>query len=187
MSDRDRLPPRQKAVPQARVINIATPPQFDPQTWTLEVDGLVERPLRLSWQELLDRVDYDAASDFHCVEGWSVLGVRWEGVRLGTLLAEAGVKPEARFIFIECSEGYTTSVPVEDGDDPDVVLAVKQDGRWLEPENGRPVRLVVPHRYAYKAAKFVSRITLLAEDRLGYWELRGYHNEADPWKEQRRA
>lgn len=185
MESRAKLPPGQRAIPETRKINLGFNPRFDPERWNLEVTGLVERPLKLSWEEFTERIDYQGKSDFHCVEGWSVLDVEWEGVRLKSLLDEAGVKPEARFVYVESEDGYSTNFPLSDADDPNVVLAVKQDGRWLTPDEGQPVRLVTPQRYAYKAAKFVRKITLLAEDRPGYWETRGYHNEADPWQEQR--
>jgi len=187
VGSKPKLPPGQRAIAETRKINLGHNPPFDPESWNLEVTGLVETPLKLSWDEFRGRVDYRGKSDLHCVEGWSVLDIEWEGVRLSTLLEQAGVKPEARFVFVESDDGYSTSFPLSDADEADVALVIKQNGEWLTPDEGRPVRLVVPHRYAYKAAKFVRRIVLVAEDRPGYWETRGYHNEADPWKEQRKA
>jgi DMSO/TMAO reductase YedYZ molybdopterin-dependent catalytic subunit len=126
-------------------------------------------------------------SDFHCVEGWSVLDVAWQGVRFADAADLASPTERARFATIGCDGGYTTSLPLADLMRPDVLLAWGIDGEELTPEHGFPLRLIVPHKYAYKAAKWVRWMRFTHEQELGYWEQRGYSNSADPWKEERRS
>ncbi|MGD2175827.1 MAG: molybdopterin-dependent oxidoreductase [Candidatus Brocadiaceae bacterium] len=183
----DPLPPGQHAVAELRVINLGIQPAFDPDTWRLEVAGLVETPLQLSWQDFLDLPQVERVSAFHCVEGWSVLKCRWEGVLFGTLMEAAAVKPDARFVCVESRDDYSTNMPLEVAMDDDVLLARRLNGEPLPQAYGGPLRLIVPKRYAYKSAKWVRRIELLRDDRLGYWELRGYSNTADPWTNDRGA
>lgn len=187
MSRRTDLPPRQRAIESLPVLHQGGIPEFDPRTWAFRVWGLVERPLRLAYDELRALPAKEVVADVHCVEGWSVLDTRWEGVAPGELLRTAKPKPEARFVLVHCEGGYTTNLPLEALLGDDVVLAWRLNGEELSPEHGWPLRLVVPSRYFYKSAKWVRGLELLAEDRPGYWEQRGYHWNADPWKEERFA
>jgi DMSO/TMAO reductase YedYZ molybdopterin-dependent catalytic subunit len=124
-------------------------------------------------------------ADIHCVTTWSKLDTIWEGVLFREFIQPAQVKPEARFVMVHCEAGFTTSLPLEVLMDDDVLLAYRYDDLPLTPEHGYPLRLVVPKKYFWKSAKWVRGLELLAQDRLGFWEVRGYHNGADPWKEER--
>ena len=183
----DRLPPGQRTVPELRYISLGVQPAFDPEKWHLEVGGLVETPLRFSWQQYLELPRVESVSDFHCVEGWTVPDCRWEGVLFCTLAQKAGAKPDAQFVYVECEDGYTTNMPLDVAMDEDVLLADGLNGETLPERYGGPVRLIVPKKYAYKSAKWVRRIEFVPGDRLGYWEQRGYSNTADPWTEDRFA
>jgi DMSO/TMAO reductase YedYZ molybdopterin-dependent catalytic subunit len=162
-------------------------PSFDPATWDLRVEGAVERPRRLTYAEVRGLPLTASTSDFHCVEGWSVLNCAWEGVRVAVLCDLVTPLPEGRFVTVGCDGGYTTSLSIEDVLRPDVLLAWGVDGEELDPAHGFPLRLVVPHKYVYKAAKWVRWLRFTEEKELGYWEARGYHDNADPWREERRA
>jgi DMSO/TMAO reductase YedYZ molybdopterin-dependent catalytic subunit len=124
-------------------------------------------------------------ADIHCVTTWSKLDTKWEGVLFRELMDSVEVNPEARFVMVHCEQGFTTSVPLEVLMDDDVLLAYRYDDQSLTPEHGYPLRLVVPKKYFWKSAKWVRGLELMAQDRLGFWEVRGYHNSADPWKEER--
>jgi DMSO/TMAO reductase YedYZ molybdopterin-dependent catalytic subunit len=160
-------------------------PTFDPRRWLFRMWGLVERPLQLTYDELQALPVREVVADLHCVEGWSVSDTRWEGVAPGELLGMARPMPQAAFVLVHCDGGYTTNLPLEALLKDNVVLAWRLNGEELRPEHGWPLRLVVPSRYFYKSAKWVQGLELLAEDRPGYWEQRGYHWNADPWKEER--
>jgi DMSO/TMAO reductase YedYZ molybdopterin-dependent catalytic subunit len=149
------------------------------------VDGEVEKRLKLGWEDFLKLPMVVSVSDFHCVEGWSVLDCRWEGVRFREIVNLVQPKASERFVVFECLDGYTTSLVLSDLMGDDVVLAYKLDGKALEPGLGFPVRLVVPGKYAYKSALWVSRVTFSVEKVLGYWEKRGYSDTADVWKNDR--
>jgi len=184
---RDRLPPRQRAVAGLRYISLGIQPTFDSEQWRLEVGGLVESPLRLSWQEYLDLPRVRSVADFHCVEGWTVPECRWEGVLFGAIAEAVKPHPDVHFVYVESEDGYSTNMPFDVAMDDDVLLADRLNGEPLPEKFGGPVRLVVPKKYAYKSAKWVRRIEFISEDRPGYWELRGYSNTADPWTNDRLA
>lgn len=185
-SPRDpRLPPGQGWVEELIEYSAGGRPPIDEKDWRLAIDGLVEKPLSFSWDEFQSLPHADFVVDFHCVTSWSVKDATWRGVRLGDLLDRAGAKAEARFVFAECYGGYSTNFPLATARRPDVILADGYRGKPLPRMFGGPLRLVVPPLYAYKSAKWVNRITLLPEDRRGFWEENGYSNLADPWKEQR--
>lgn len=181
----ERLPPGQYQMEELPVLHVGSAPDFDQAGWTFEVYGLVEKPLKLSWRDFLSLPSRRSVSDFHCVEGWSRLDNEWEGVSFRTICEMVKPMLEARFCTIECVGGYTTSLPIGDMMEEDVLLAYKLDGKELSPDHGGPLRLVVPKKYAYKSAKWVRRIKFTREQELGYWEKRGYSNTADPWMEER--
>jgi len=166
-------------------LDLGIVPRFDPTTWDFRVDGEVDRPLRFTYKEFTALPTVQVTSDFHCVTGWSTFDNVWTGVSLRELAARSMIRPSARFATFSCGDGYTTSHPLDVLFDRDVLLAWSHDGRALPIEHGGPVRLVVPKRYAYKSAKWVRQVTFTAEEELGYWEVRGYSNTADPWKEDR--
>jgi DMSO/TMAO reductase YedYZ molybdopterin-dependent catalytic subunit len=158
----------------------ATMPTFDRTYWRLDVDGLVERPLRLTYDELRALPRTVEVRDFHCVTGWSVENVRWTGVRLSDLFERVRPQFPARGVrFVSDESPYEDSLTIEQASLPDVLLAYEMDGKPLAREHGAPVRLVMPRMYGYKSVKWVSRIELVREAQPGYWELRGY--DADAW------
>ncbi|HLE02916.1 MAG TPA: sulfite oxidase-like oxidoreductase [Dehalococcoidia bacterium] len=185
--DPSRLPPGQHLVRDLPVLHLGSVPRFDPRTWDLRVEGEVEEPLRFSWAEFLALPRVVRKSDVHCVTGWTRLDNDWEGVLFQTLADLARPRPEARFVTIEAEAGYFTSLPLDDLLREDVLLAYRLDGKDLAPEHGWPLRLVVPHKYIYKSAKWVRAIRFTREQEPGFWEQRGYSNSADPWKEERYA
>lgn len=162
-------------------------PRFDPDTWRFTVMGLVERPLTLSYWEFLKLPHVEVTSDIHCVTRWSRLDNVWEGVLFRTIADMVGPLPEAEFVFFRCMVPYSVNLPLEACLDDDVLFAHTHDGLPLTPQHGWPLRLVVPKRYFWKSAKWVNGVELMEKDKLGYWEKLSYHNEGDPWKEQRRS
>jgi len=180
-----RMPPGQhKAVGWPR-LDLGIIPPFDPKTWTLKVDGLVERPTTLTWEQFVALPTVSVTADFHCVTGWSTFDNDWEGVGFRAIVDLVRPRPGARSVVVTCGDGYTTNLPLEVLLDDDVLLADRHGGRPLTLEHGAPVRLVVPKKYAWKSAKWVRQITFLDRDEPGYWEVRGYSNTADPWKQDR--
>lgn len=180
-----RLPPGQVKTDKWPVLHYGSVPRVDLATWDFAVDGLVDRPQRWTWEEFGRLPRAQVKSDIHCVTRWSRYDNLWEGVSVRSLLAQAGVKSEARFVVIHAEQGFTANLPLPELDRDDVLLADKHDGAPLTPDHGWPLRLVVPHRYFWKSAKWVRRIELVAQDQPGFWERNGYHNDADPWKEER--
>ena len=182
-----RLPPGQQAVDDLPTLHVGPVPAFDAATWDLRFEGEVRNPQRLAYGQVRALPSLIAVSDFHCVEGWSRLDCAWEGVRFSDLCDLVSPTERARFVTVGCENEYTTSLPLEDMLHPDVLLAWGLDGAELPPEQGFPLRLVVPHKYAYKSAKWVRWIRFTYDQELGYWEQRGYSDSADPWREERRA
>jgi DMSO/TMAO reductase YedYZ molybdopterin-dependent catalytic subunit len=186
-----KLPPGQSAVQRILRWGIDHPgitsanPKIKLETYTLTVDGEVEKPVRLNWKEFATLPSVVSVSDFHCVEGWSVLDCRWEGVRISEI--ERLVKPEqtARAVTFECADSYRTSLFREELAADDVLLAYKLNGEMLEEGIGFPVRLIVPSKYAYKSALWVTRLTFTRGKEQGFWERRGYSDSADVWKNDR--
>ncbi|MGZ3619483.1 MAG: sulfite oxidase-like oxidoreductase [Candidatus Binataceae bacterium] len=180
-----RVPPGQHLVEDFPVLSYGPTPRFNPQKWDFRVLGLVEEQLRFSYQEFRALPLSRQRADFHCVTTWSKLDNLWEGVRVVDLMTRVRLKPEARYVVVHCDGGYTTNLPLEEFVDEDVMLAWRHDGRDLEPDHGWPLRLVVPKLYGWKSAKWVRVIEFSFEDRRGFWEVRGYHNHADPWTQER--
>jgi DMSO/TMAO reductase YedYZ molybdopterin-dependent catalytic subunit len=183
--DPARVPPGQYLSERFPVLTVGPNPPIDLSTWDFQLFGQVEDELQLSWDELMALPQTDVTVDIHCVTRWSKLDTTWRGVRVRDLLERARVKPEGKFMLAYSDGGYTTNLPLEVVMDDDVLLAHSYDGRPLEADHGAPLRLLVPKRYFWKSAKFLRKIEVLDEDRMGFWELNGYHNDADPWKEQR--
>jgi len=183
--EKQRVPPSQKVVTKFPVLHYGSIPKFDPKTWDFAVEGLVKNPVKLTYEEFLKLPKTVSTSDFHCVTGWSRLDNKWEGVAFKTITDMVNTSEDARYVTVVCEEGYTTSLPLKDSLDDDVLLAYKFDDKPLEPEHGGPLRLVVPKKYAYKSAKWVRKLRFTAEQEIGFWEKRGYSNTADPWKEER--
>ena len=180
----DRVPPGQFLSKKFPVLTYGSTPQVNLQTWKIRIFGLVEREITLDWQQFTDLDWVTVTADFHCVTQWSSLNNTWEGVQVADLVSLAVAKPEANFIMAHCFGGYTTNLPLdlvlEEG-----LVVHRQNGEELGLDHGWPTRLIVPSRYAWKSAKWVNGIELMAEDAPGFWEQRGYNNNADPWKEER--
>ena len=181
----DRLPPGQYVTAKWPVLHVGPIPRFDPKTWDLRVVGLVEQPLRLTWEEFNALPRVTLASDIHCVTTWSRYENTWQGVSTREVLRRAGAKPGARFVMVYAENDYTANLPLEAFEAEDALFATHHNGAPLDPEHGYPLRLVVPRLYFWKSAKWVRGIELIAEDRPGFWEQRGYNNHGDPWKEER--
>ncbi|MBS1263286.1 MAG: Sulfoxide reductase catalytic subunit YedY [Methanonatronarchaeales archaeon] len=181
----ERVPPGQSVTEGFPVLHYDGVPEFDGEEWRFAVEGAVEEELDLTWEELLDFGLVERTLDFHCVTGWSRLDVEWRGVPFRTVAEEAGRLDSANFATIGCGDGYTTDPPLEDLMRDDVLFATEMEGEPLSAKHGGPVRLVVPHKYAYKSAKWATSVTFTAEKELGYWEKRGYSDTADPWMEDR--
>lgn len=182
---RERLPPGQTLVKDWPVLDLGVQPDVPKETWRLRVEGLVAAPLRLSWEEFMALPQAEVVNDIHCVTQWSRYDNRWQGVRATDLLALARPKAEGRFVAFTSYDGYTTNVTMEAFARDDVLLAHSWEGRPLTRQHGGPVRVVIPQLYFWKSPKWVTRIEVLAVDRPGFWEVRGYHNNGDPWREER--
>jgi DMSO/TMAO reductase YedYZ molybdopterin-dependent catalytic subunit len=180
-----RLPPGQVVTEKWPVLHHGSVPSVDLARWDLVVDGLVERPQKWTWEEFQKLPRYRVHSDIHCVTRWSRYDNSWEGVSLREVMALAAPKPEGRFAILHAEAGFTTNLPLSELIQDDVLLADRHDGQPLTPEHGWPLRLVVPRRYFWKSAKWIRRIEVVARDEPGFWERNGYHNEADPWREER--
>jgi DMSO/TMAO reductase YedYZ molybdopterin-dependent catalytic subunit len=180
-----RVPPGQRLVKTWPVLHYGGIPRFDGATWDLEVSGLVENPFTLSYQELRDLANVVVDADMHCVTGWTTLDNTWEGVAFRTILEMAKPRSDAKWVIAHGANGYTSDLSLEAMDDDDVLLAWRNHGEDLTPEHGWPLRLVVPKRYAWKSAKWLTGLEFSARNERGFWEVRGYHVHAEPFAEER--
>jgi DMSO/TMAO reductase YedYZ molybdopterin-dependent catalytic subunit len=181
-------PPGQNVFEQAEwpVLDIGQTPRIEPARWKLTIDGAVARPRAFTWDQFQALPQVDDRQDFHCVTGWSVLDMSFRGVRFETLAALARPAPEATHVMCHAADGYSTNLPLEEALKPDVLLVHALDGQPLAVDHGGPVRMVVPELWAWKGAKWITRLEFLAHDRRGYWEIRGYSNTAHPWRDDRK-
>jgi DMSO/TMAO reductase YedYZ molybdopterin-dependent catalytic subunit len=180
-----QLPPDQQAVKTWPILDLGIHPEVTRADWRLSVTGLVERPQTLSWDDLLQLPQVEDTSDFHCVTGWSRLGLHWKGVRFQDLAQQVGVKSEARFVYTTAYDGYSTNLPLDEALKYDVLLVYEAEGEPLPREHGGPVRMITPQLWAWKGAKWIQGIEFRREDQRGFWELRGYSNSAVPWLNDR--
>jgi DMSO/TMAO reductase YedYZ molybdopterin-dependent catalytic subunit len=180
-----RVPAGQKQVSNFPVLDMGIKPWIGTSEWRLRVFGLVENELNLDWAAYKALPQITDISDFHCVTRWSQLDMDWQGVRARDVLALAMPLSNAKFVTMHGYDGYTTNLPLEALLDDDVLIAHSVLGQTLTKDHGGPVRMVVPKRYAWKGAKWLKAIELHEHDRRGFWEVRGYHNDADPFKEER--
>ncbi len=183
----DRLPPGQKLTTNFPVLDLGIQPDVPLDEWTLTVDGEVEHPVTLDWAAFNALPRVEDVSDFHCVTTWSKYDCRWAGVPFTALYEHVAPTTAARFVYFTGYDGYSTNVPLELCLDDDVLIATHFDGAPVSREHGGPARVIIPKLYAWKGAKFVKGVHFLAADKLGFWEVRGYSNSADPWKEERYA
>jgi DMSO/TMAO reductase YedYZ molybdopterin-dependent catalytic subunit len=180
-----RLPPGQSLTLKWPVLHVGDVPRFDPERWDFRIFGAVEAPRRLTWAEFTALPMKEVVADMHCVTRWSRCELRWEGVPFRDVYELARAKPEARWVMVHAYAGYTTNVPLDDLLRPTTLFALKHNGEPLPAEHGYPLRLVVPHLYAWKSAKWVRGIEFRTADAPGYWESGGYHIYGDPFREQR--
>jgi DMSO/TMAO reductase YedYZ molybdopterin-dependent catalytic subunit len=182
---RPRLPPGQVETAKWPVLTYGAIPRIDPAQWRFRCQGRVDREVSWSWEEFLALPRIEVVSDIHCVTRWSRFDNRWEGVAVREIFRRAGIGTGAVAVMVHSYGGYTTNVALEDLLDDDVLLALRHDGKDLEPEHGGPCRLVVPKLYFWKSAKWVRAFELLDVNPPGFWEENGYHMHADPWREER--
>jgi DMSO/TMAO reductase YedYZ molybdopterin-dependent catalytic subunit len=180
-----RLPPGQVLTRKWPVLHSGMVPRVDTATWKLKIWGEVDQPLEISWAELQELPKEKVRCDIHCVTQWSRFDNDFEGVPVSGILKRAMVRPTARYVLVHAAPDYTTNLPLADLDRPENLIALSWGGEPLTPEHGGPARLLVPHLYLWKSAKWITGLQLLEEDYPGYWEQNGYHMLGDPWREQR--
>jgi DMSO/TMAO reductase YedYZ molybdopterin-dependent catalytic subunit len=184
-SSRDRVPPGQRLVTNFPVLHAGSVAHIDRTVWSLTVSGLIDPGFALDWNGLVSLPSTEQTCDLHCVTGWSQLDTHWKGVLISRLLEGQEVQPEARHVVVYAPSGWTTNLPIMEFLKDDVLLAYEYEGRPISPEHGGPVRLLIPQLYLWKSAKWIKGIEFTVDERLGYWESRGYHALGDPWLEQR--
>ncbi len=182
--DKKRLPPGQFETRGFPVLSLGPTPRVDVATWQLEVTGLADHTV-WSWAEFLNLPLTICETDIHCVTRWSKFDTVWRGVSLDEIIQRTHVSPNATHVIAECHDGYTTNVPIADVVNGQAWVAVEYDEEAIAPEHGGPARLLVPHLYFWKSAKWLRRLEFTDHDEPGFWETRGYHNYGDPWKQQR--
>ena len=167
------------------VLSLGPTPRVSTKEWKLELDGLVEKPLSLTWQEVSALPQKNIQTDIHCVTKWSKFDTHWRGVDLDELMNLAGVKSEATHLIAHSHDGYSTNIPLEEIRGGKALVALSYNDGAITEEHGGPARLLIPHLYFWKSAKWLKRLEFIEGDRPGFWEVRGYHNHGDPWKEER--
>jgi len=189
MKSENRLPPGQSLTEKFPILTYGPTPKFDPETWDLRVFGEVEKEMKWTWEEFTALPTTTITTDIHCVTRWSKFDTTWEGVAFTEFIKLFGLKDSARYVIAHCDYDYTTNLPLETMMDDDVMLAYRYEGKYLhQPEwidHGGPLRTLVPKRYFWKSAKFLRALEFTKEDKPGFWEKAGYHNDGDPWKEER--
>jgi DMSO/TMAO reductase YedYZ molybdopterin-dependent catalytic subunit len=181
----NRLPPGQRQVHNFPVLDLGVQPDIPHDQWALKIHGHVEHPVTLNWEQFMALPQFRDHSDFHCVTTWSQFDMEFAGVAFFTIADLVQPKADATHVFFKSHDGYSTNNPLAVCLDDDVLIAHTWNGQPLTKEHGGPARVIIPKRYAWKGAKFIREIVFLDRDILGFWELRGYSNTADPWTEDR--
>lgn len=181
----ERLPPGQHLTRDWPVLDLGLMPNISRERWRLDVYGAVETPLFWDWSQFTGQTQTTFVSDIHCVTTWSRYDNRWVGLATRDLLTACQPREDAGFVVLHSHDGYTTNLALDDFAAEDALLAHTWSGEALDREHGGPVRVVIPHLYFWKSAKWLQSIEFLTADAPGYWEVRGYHNRGDPWQEQR--
>ncbi len=181
----NRLPPGQYLTTDFPVLSAGPTPRTPLAEWTLVVEGLVKEPAKWTWEEFQKLPSQTFVVDISCVTKWTKLDTHWKGVSVDTILEHVELDPQAAFVTAFCDGGYTTNIPLPDLVNGQAFIAYEYDDRPLPPEHGGPVRLVVPHLYFWKSAKWLRGLHLTEKDKPGFWESLGYNNHGDPWKEER--
>lgn len=180
-----RLPPGQKIVENWPILDLGVQPAIDTKDWRLIIDGAVTRQQIWTWQDFLDQPQTAMTSDIHCVTSWSRYDNRWGGVSSRHIIDHVQPPSQARHVIAHSYDTYTTNIRMEDFCAPGVLLAASWQGKPIPREHGGPLRLIIPHLYFWKSAKWIKRLEFTTDDQRGFWEERGYHNRADPWAEER--
>lgn len=183
--NRHRIPPGQRVVTDFPILDLGIRPPLNTKTWSLSLLGSINNPQTLDWTAFMALPRYEVVADIHCVTSWSKLDTQWVGIAATEIVRLAQPKPSAQYVVIHSADSYTTNLPLAALLDADVLFAHTFDGKPLLKEHGGPVRLVVPKRYFWKSAKWVTAVSFHETDQPGFWETRGYHNDADPFKEER--
>lgn len=181
----ERIPPGQYETRDFPVLTAGPTPRIPLTSWTFAVDGLVETPMQWTWEQFNALPQQTFTNDIHCVTKWTKLDTHWTGVSIDTLLEQITLKPEARYVMAHSYGDYTTNIPLDDLRNGKAFVGVNFEGKPLAPEHGGPARLVVPHLYFWKSAKWIKGLRFMATDKPGFWEQGGYSMYGDPWKEQR--
>jgi DMSO/TMAO reductase YedYZ molybdopterin-dependent catalytic subunit len=180
-----RLPPGQHLVKDWPVLDLGMQPDLERDDWKLKIFGAVEHPVSWDWAGFNDQPQSHFTSDIHCVTSWSRFDNRWDGVSTRDLIAAVKPRTDAQFVLLHAFDGYTTNLTLDDFAAEDALLAHSWEGKPLTLDHGGPVRLVVPHLYFWKSPKWIAKIEFKTANHPGYWEVRGYHDRGDPWREER--
>ena len=183
--EESRLPPGQHLVKNWPILDLGQTPNVAREVWRLDITGVVEFPTSWTWHDLISAPQTHKVSDIHCVTSWSRYDNNWDGVTTHDLMEAVQPKPEATHVLLTSNDGYTTNLSLEDFSSPEALLVHSWESQPLPLDHGGPVRLVVPHLYFWKSAKWLRRIEFATADHPGFWEVRGYHNHGDPWREER--
>lgn len=183
--EQDRLPPGQRLVRDWPILDLGIEPDVTPQKFRLDLDGAVENRLSLNYDEYMALPFAESVSDMHCVTQWSRYDNHWKGISARTILEMVKPQKEAKFVIFHAVDGYTTNIRMDQFDQPDVFLVHEWEGKPISRAHGGPVRMLVPKLYLWKSAKWLRRIQFTINDHPGFWEQRGYHNNGDPWLEER--
>jgi DMSO/TMAO reductase YedYZ molybdopterin-dependent catalytic subunit len=181
---RPRLPPGQRVIEYLRPMG-GDEGDGDVKTFKLRVTGLVKKPFEVSYEGLLKLPQVEKTADVHCVTGWTMLGGLYKGVQISKLAEIAEMKSEARFVILESAHGFTANIPLKEATADNALITYRLNGKPFALQHGAPVRGLVPDLYFWKSAKWITGVRFVKDDKPGYWEVRGYHNHADPWKEER--
>ena len=182
---KERVPPGQKRTEKWPVLHHGDIPDLDISEWSFTISGLVEEELKIDYQEFIDLPRVKVLSDIHCVTGWSLLDNQWEGISTGAIRELVKIQEDAKYVMVHGERGFITNLSLNDFFEPDVLFAFSRNGSTLSRAHGYPVRLIVPRLYLWKSAKWVTGVEFMEEERIGFWESRGYHIHGDPWKEER--
>ena len=185
MRQAGRLPSGQSLTLKWPVLHYGSVPRFDPARWDFRLFGLVDKPVRLTWNEFSKLAQTHSKSDFHCVTRWSRFDNEWDGVAFKQILKLVQLKAEVKYVLVHAEQGFTANLPLADLNRDNVLFATHHDGQPLSADHGYPLRLIVPHLYAWKSVKWVRGLEFLDKDVPGFWEQNGYHIYGDPFKEQR--
>ena len=184
-TDRARVPPGQYVTTDFPVLSAGPTPHTPLTEWTFRIEGLIDQPISWSWEEFKALPSREYVADISCVTKWTKIDTRWQGVSVDTLLEHVDLDRRAAFVIAYCDGGYTTNLPIADVVNDQAFVAYDYDSAPLAPEHGGPARLVVPHLYFWKSAKWIAGLRVVDHDEPGFWEANGYHNRGDPWKEER--